>query len=309
MKGPSVRVAVTGATGVIGSAAVTELVRAGHDVVGMARTPENAQQLGDAGATAVRTSLLDHAGMVAMLDGADAVCNFATHVPVGMAALRPGAWRLHDRLRTDGVRRVLQAAREAGVRRVIQESVSFLYADDGDKWIDEDAPLDITRATEPASVGESLVQQYSCDSRVGVVLRLGTIVGDDPVTRLQLRLLRQGRPIGLGTPEGWAHVVHTDDLGTAVLAALSAPSGVYNVGAEPVRRYQLVAGFSRAAGRESIDFLGPVMRRLGGVRLEPLGRSLRVSSERFGAVTGWAPRRSAFDHSWLDAVGSRAVLR
>src|SRR5689334_16939077 len=131
MKGPSVRVAVTGATGVIGSAAVTELVRAGHDVVGMARTPENAQLLVDAGATAVRTSLLDHTGMVAMLDGADAVCNFATHVPVGMAALRPGAWRLHDRLRTDGVRRVLQAAREAGVRRVIQESVSFLYADDG----------------------------------------------------------------------------------------------------------------------------------------------------------------------------------
>ena len=61
------RVAVTGATGVIGSAAVAELVRAGHDVVGLARTPEKAQQLVDAGATAVRTSLLDHLGMVAML--------------------------------------------------------------------------------------------------------------------------------------------------------------------------------------------------------------------------------------------------
>lgn len=308
MKGPSVRVAVTGATGVIGSAAVAELVRAGHDVVGLARTPEKAQQLVDAGATAVRTSLLDHLGMVAMLDGADAVCNFASHVPVGLTALRPGAWRLNDRLRTDGVRRVLQAAREAGVRRVIQESVSFLYADEGDNWIDEDAPLDITRATEPASVGESLVQEYRCDSRVGVVLRLGTIVGDDPLTRFQLRLRRQGRPIGLGTPEGWAHVVHTDDLGPAVLAALSAPSGVYNVGADPVRRYQLVAGFSRAAGRESIDFMGPLMRRLGGVRLEPLGRSLRVSSERFAAVTGWTPRRSTFDASWLDAVGASVVL-
>lgn len=309
MKGPSVRVAVTGATGVIGSAAVTELVRAGHEVVGLARTPEKAQQLSDAGATAVRTSLLDHTGMVAMLDGADAVCNFATHVPVGLTALRPGAWRINDRLRTDGVRRVLEAAREAGVRRVIQESVSFLYADKGEDWIDEDAPLDITRATEPASVGESLVQEYRCESRVGVVLRLGTIVGDDPLTRFQVRLRRQGRPTGLGTPEGWAHVVHTDDLGSAVLAALSAPSGVYNVGADPVRRHQLVGGFSRAAGRESIDFMGPVMRRLGGVRLEPLGRSLRVSSERFAAVTGWTPRRQTFDTSWFDAVGSSAVLR
>jgi nucleoside-diphosphate-sugar epimerase len=309
MKGPAVRVAVTGATGVLGSAAVRELVRAGHEVVGLARTPDKARQLSEAGATAVRTSLLDHTGLVQMLDGADAVCNLATHVPVGVAALRPGAWRINDRLRTDGVRRVLAAAREAGVRRVVQESVSFLYADEGEDWIDEDAPLDITPATEPASVGESLVQEYSCDSRVGVVLRFGTIVGDDPLTRFQVRLGSQGRPIGLGRPDGWAHVVHTDDLGPAVLAALSAPSGVYNVGAEPVRRQQLVAGFSRAAGRESIDFMGPVMRRLGGVRLEPLGRSLRVSSERFSAITGWAPRRQTFDASWLDVVGSSAVLR
>src|SRR4051794_14773513 len=201
MKGPSVRVAVTGATGVIGSAAVTELVRAGHEVVGLARTPEKAHQLFDAGATAVRTSLLDHDGMVAMLDGADAVCNFATHEPVGLTALRPGACRINDRLRTDGVRRVVEAAREARGRRVIQERRSFLHADKGEDWIDEDAPLDITRATEPASVGESLVQEYRCESRVGVVLRLGTIVGDDPLTRFQVRLRRQGRPTGLGTPE------------------------------------------------------------------------------------------------------------
>ena len=224
-----------------------------------------------------------------MFEGADAVCNFATHVPVGLAAVRPHAWRAHDRLRTDGVRRVVEAAREARVRRVVQESVSFLYAGQGDDWVGEDSPVEITRATEPASVGESHVQDYACGSRTGVVLRLGTIVGDDPMTRFQLRAVRHGHAIGTGTPEGWAHVVHTDDLGPAVLAALSAPSGVYNVGAQPVRRVDLVAGYSMAAGRASIDFMGPLMRRLGGARLEPLARSLRVSSEHFTAQTGWTP--------------------
>jgi nucleoside-diphosphate-sugar epimerase len=228
---------------------------------------------------------------------------------VGLAALRPGAWRANDRLRTDGVRRVVNAARAAGVRRVVQESVSFLYADQGDDWIDEDAPLDITRATEPACVGESHVQDYRCESRVGVVLRLGTIVGDDPLTRFELRTLRQGHPIGLGAPEGWAHVVHTDDLGPAVLAALGAPSGVYNVGAQPVRRHDLIGGFSMAAGRESIDFMSPLLRRLGGVRLEPLGRSLRVCSERFTAATGWTPRRATFGPSWLESARRREALR
>jgi len=278
---------------------VPALVSAGHDVVGLARSAEKARLLRSLGATARRTSLSDPAGLVAMFEGADAVCNFATHVPVGLAALRPHAWRAHDRLRTEGVRRVVEAAREARVRRVVQESVSFLYADQGDTWVREDSPVEITRATEPASVGEMHVQDYTCGSRAGVVLRFGTIVGDDPMTRFQLRAVQHGRAIGLGSPDGWAHLVHTDDLGPAVLAALHVPSGVYNVGAEPVRRVQLVAGFSAAAGRDSIDFVGPLLHRLGGARLEPLARSLRVSSEHFTAQAGWTPRRAWFDPSWF----------
>jgi nucleoside-diphosphate-sugar epimerase len=258
----------------------------------------------------VHTSLLDHAGLVGMFEGADAVCNFATHVPVGLAALRPGAWRANDRLRTEGVRRVVAAAQAAGVRRIVQESVTFLYADHGDEWIDEDAALDITRATEPASVGECHVQRYSCDSRVGVVLRLGTIVGDDRLTRFELRTLRHGHPIGLGVPDGWAHVVHTDDLGPAVLAALIAPTGIYNVGAQPVRRHELVAGFSRAAaGRERIEFMSPMLRRLGGVRLEPFSRSLRVCSRRFTSASGWMPVRDTFGPSWLESAQRSEALR
>jgi nucleoside-diphosphate-sugar epimerase len=294
-----VRVAVVGATGVIGRCVVPHLAQAGHSVVGLARSPEKTRLLRDLGAEARQASLLDHDALVRMFEGADAVCNFATRVPVGLAAVRPHAWRANDRLRTEGVRRVVEAARAARVRRMVQESVSFLYADQGDAWIDEDSPVEITPATEPASVGESHVQEYSCRSRAGVVLRFGTIVGDDPLTRFQLRSVRHGRPIGLGSPNGWAHLMHTDDLGPAVLAALGAPSGVYNVGSEPVRRSCLVAGFATAAGRDSADFVGPFKRRVGGVRLEPLARSLRVSSGRFTAWTGWAPVHARFDDSWL----------
>ncbi len=304
------RVAVTGATGVIGRSAVPSLVSAGHDVVGLARTPEKAALLERLGATPVQAGLNDHDSLVAMFAGADAVANFATNVPVGLAALRPSRWRSNDRLRTEGVRRVVAAARDAGVRRIVQESVSFLYAPQGDQWITEDSPLEITRATEPASVGESHVQDYACGSRTGVVLRFGRIVGDDGLTRMQLRAARQGRPVGLGAPEGWVHLVHSDDLGAAVVAALVAPSGVYNVGAEPVRRIDLAGGFSQAVGRESIEFMGPMMQRLAGSRLEPLTRSLRVSSDAFTASTGWTPTRKAFESSWFDVLGDRSgVLR
>jgi nucleoside-diphosphate-sugar epimerase len=304
-----VRVAVVGATGVIGRSAVPALLQAGHDVVGLARSDERAEVLHRMGAAAQQVSMGDRAGLVALFTGADAVCNFATRVPVGLAASRPGAWRANDRLRTEGVRRVVEAAREARVRRVVQESVSFLYADQGDDWVHEGSPLGITRATEPASVGESLLQDFTCGSRAGVVLRLGSIMGDDPMTRFLLDSARRGRPVGVGSPDGWAHVVHADDVGPAVVAALGVPGGVYNVGAEPVLRADLVAGLSASVSRPSVGFVGPVVRRLGGVRLEPLTRSLRVSSEHFATRSGWRPLRARFGASWFSEDSPSEAVR
>jgi NAD dependent epimerase/dehydratase family enzyme len=188
------------------------------------------------------------------------------------------------------------------VRRVVQDSGSFLYADNGDDWVTEQSALEITPATEPLAVAEAQVQEYACDSRAGVILRLGWIVGDDEMTRYRLRGAARGRPVGLGRPESWTHLVHTDDLGPAVAASLLAPSGVYNVGAEPVQKQDLVAAYATAVGAESLAFIGPVLRRLAGERLEPMARSLRVCSDHFAAQTGWAPSRPKFDITWLDAA-------
>ncbi len=303
------KVAVTGATGVIGSSAVSALVAAGHDVVGLARTADKADLLSSWGATPRIGRLGDHDFLVDLFEGADAVANLATHVPVGVAGAFSRAWRTNDRLRTEGVRRVVAAARDAGVRRIVQESVSFLYADQGDAWVNESSPLDITRATEPASVAESQVQDYTCDSRIGVVLRFGFIVGDDDMTRWQLRAAGQGRSVGFGDPDGWLHPVHTDDLGPAVVAALTAPSGVYNVGAEPVLRADYVQGFADAVGRRGLSFLSPWMAKVAGTRAEPLARSLRVSADHFTASTGWSPRHQTFDASWLESLSAGAPAR
>jgi nucleoside-diphosphate-sugar epimerase len=287
---------------VIGRAAVRSLVSAGHEVDVVSRSPEYSTLIEQLGAQPRPASLFDRASLETAYAGADAVVNLATHVPVGYAAAWPSAWRLNDALRTTGVGNVVAAARAAGVRRVVQESVSFVYADHGDAWITEEDPIEITRVTEPAAVGESHVLDFSSSSRVGVVLRFGQIVGDDGLTRFLLKAAANRRPVGVGRPDQWSHLVHTDDLGPAVLAALHAPSGVYNVGAEPVLRRQLADGYAKAAGADTGSFLGPVLRRLAGPRIEPLTRSLRVSSELFSTQTGWRASRPTFDAAWFDVA-------
>ena len=297
-----VRVVVSGGTGVLGRSAVRALLSAGHRVEVVARSAANVSLVESMGAVARRGDIFDSGSLVSLLRGADAVVNLATHVPTGHAAVFRTAWRQNDALRTRAAPGIVAAAHRAGVRRVVQESISFVYADHGDGWITEQSPIEITAATEPVAVAEAAVQDYCCDSRAGVLLRFGLLVGDDPQTRFWLRAAAHGRPVGIGSPDSWTSLLHTDDVGSAVAAALHAPSGVYNVGAEPVRRAELVEGFAKAVGAAEGTFLGPVLRRLAGPRLEPLTRSLRMSSDHFAASTGWRPERRAFDPSWFDAA-------
>ena len=299
---------MSGGTGVIGRAAVRAMLSAGHDVDVLSRSPENAALIEELGARPRPGDLFDVASLERLYAGADAVVNVASHVPVGYAALWPAAWRRNDALRTTAVANVVAAATAAGVRRVVQDSVSYLYADQGDAWITEQAPIEITPATEPAAVAESHVLAFGSSSRCGVVLRFGAIVGDDDLTRFWLRAAANKRPVGVGRPDQWSHLVHTDDLGPAVVAALQAPRGVYNVGAAPVLRGELVDGYAKAAGVESAAFMGPVLRRLAGPRIEPLTRSLRVSSDHFSSQTGWHPRRATFDPAWFDAADLPAAV-
>jgi nucleoside-diphosphate-sugar epimerase len=294
-----VKVFVTGATGVMGRSVVRSLLAAGHDVIGLARDPERAAMLDAMDVLPVRGTLFDQVRLAEAFEGCDVICNMATRMPIGWSGLRAGAWRANDRLRSEGSRIVAKAARTAGVCRLIQESVSYLYADAGDNWITESSPISVTAATEPVILAETAAEEFRDAGHESVILRFGSIIGDDGLTRWRLRRAKAGRPIGLGAPEGWTHVVHVDDIGTAVVASLTAPSGIYNVGAEPIRRADLVVAYGRAVGATDAAFISRLLQRLGGDRLEPLTRSQRVRSEALATAAAWRSDHPQFGTDWL----------
>ena len=75
--GGTMHVLLTGASGWIGSATTTELLAAGHTVVGLARSPESAARFRDRGAEPLIGDLDDLAGLRAGAERADAVIHLA----------------------------------------------------------------------------------------------------------------------------------------------------------------------------------------------------------------------------------------
>lgn len=71
------RVFITGASGWIGSALTAELIAAGHEVTGLARSEASAAKITSAGGTAVRGDMQDHDLIVAEATKADAVAHLA----------------------------------------------------------------------------------------------------------------------------------------------------------------------------------------------------------------------------------------
>lgn len=292
------RILLTGANGVMGRATIPALQNAGHDVVGVVRSHDAARIVAAAGARPVRGDVLDRTSMVRAMQGCDTVVNFATHVPVGLRAMLPGSLRRVNRIRTVGAAVVVDAAIEAGVERIVQQSVSFIYVDRGEEWIDETTPIDVTSVTEPLAVAEHHAGRLREVGGTAVCLRYGLIAGDDPNSQFFVRRAGKRRPFGIGEPDSWMHVVHPLDVGTSAVAALAAPDGAYNVGAEPLRRRDYVDAIARAAGFSEGRFLRSGLFTSAD-KFELLARSQRVSSRRFSESAGWKPVRPVLSAEWF----------
>src|SRR4051794_38330655 len=137
------RVFLAGATGVIGSPLVPQLLQAGHEVTAMTRSVLRAAQLEAIGAEPVVCDAFDADGVRAAMAAAspDAVIHQLTALPPRLDWRNPNLFDGHNRVRTEGGRVLLDAALAPGASRVVAQSIAFAYAPAGDRVKDEDAVL------------------------------------------------------------------------------------------------------------------------------------------------------------------------
>jgi nucleoside-diphosphate-sugar epimerase len=276
------RVLLAGVTGVIGAELRTQLIEAGHEVTGLARTADPTVEL--------EVDLLDREAVLRAVDGLafDAVVHQAT------ALRRPPLLASHmtttNRLRTEGTSTLLAAARETGAKRVVTASAFYGYgfSDHGPQLIDETEAFAAQTTSALDSVQLALLSnEQQVRAAGGTALRYGFIYGTGPA------------PVVAAGWQGVLPVVHVADAASAVIAALThtRKGQAYNIADDrPVAWSELQQATAMAAGRPLPRAIPSWLLRASAPFAAELiaGTSMRLSTAKAKRELRWRPRYPSF---------------
>ncbi len=214
------RVFLAGAAGAIGRRLVPLLVRAGCQVTGTTRSRERAKELERAGVIPAVLDVFDpEAVMEAVrLARPQVVIHQLTDLPREFDEARIAAsYGRNARIRTQGTRNLIAAARDAAARRLIVQSIAFAYAQDGEPHPEED-PLDASDPRRSVTVKGAIEMEREVlaeRSMETIVLRYGLLYGP-----------------GTWFPQARRRpALHVDAAAHAAFLALTrGVPGIYNIG-------------------------------------------------------------------------------
>ena len=295
------RVFLAGAGGAIGRPLLPQLIEAGHEVTGLSRSEQRAEAIRAAGAEALVCDVFDAEALASGVAAArpEVVVHELTSLP-DRIDLRNPEYGPNNRIRREGTRNLIAAARAAGARRVVAQSIAFMYEPEGGTVKDEEAPL---MRGAPGAFGESVEATVSLEDQVtnaegmeGLVLRYGwfygpgTYFGLDGSTAEDVR--RRRFPI-VGKGTGISSFIHIDDAAAATVAAVErgAP-GIYNiVDDEPAPMSEWVPVYAEAIGaKRPLRVPAWLARLVAGKAAAAMATGLRgASNAKAKAGLGWEP--------------------
>jgi nucleoside-diphosphate-sugar epimerase len=299
------RVLLAGASGVLGRHMSKALAAAGHDVIGLSRSPSGAERLLGMGIEPLVAGLMDRDGLLRAVDGmkADAAIHAATalrKVPMrhqGMAAT--------NALRIQGTRNLIEAAQAMGVRRLIVESMHFGYGygDFGERVITETntqfAPPGCTPALERHLEGFRVKERLALHTEGidGISLRFGALYGpgfgEGGTDQIVAMLRKRALPVVSDRAPGLLPWTHLADAGTAVVAALERgrPGQAYHIVDDEAASMSAHVRFLATGFGTPKPMIVPLwfIRIVGPYLYAFLTSAARLSNEKAKEELGWTP--------------------
>jgi nucleoside-diphosphate-sugar epimerase len=304
------RVLVAGATGVIGSRLAPLLTAVGHDVVGLARSRGRTKELERAGVEVVVADALDPSGLRQAVRRAapDAVVHLLTAIPAEINPKKMARdFAITDRLRTEGTRNMIDAARDAGATRFIVQGLAYAY-DPADGLADEDAPLWRDPPRQFAPVLDALVEMERLTAEAGgLVLRFGHLYGPGSAFAADgpyVRQIRAGKLPIVGGGTAVFSFTHAHDAATAIVSALDKDvTGALNVVDDsPARVREWVPRLAEILGAPAPGHAPAALARLavGGWGVAFMTRLRGADNARARLRLNWRPRYA----SWADGFAA-----
>ncbi len=108
-----------------------------------------------------------------------------------------------------------------------------------------------------------------------------------------------------GAADSYFSSVSHDDAAAAVVAALDAAPGIYNVvDDEPLRRREFFGSLAGVLGVPPPRLPPPWLKYLFGSLGEMLARSLRISNRKLRDQAGWVPKYPSMREGWPTVVAA-----
>jgi 2-alkyl-3-oxoalkanoate reductase len=309
------RVFVAGASGAIGRPLVRQLIAAGHEVTGMTRREERAEEIRAAGAKAVVCDVFDAEALHEAVAGAspEVVVHALTAIPERIDWKDADSLAPTNRVRVEGTANLLAAAQAAGARRMVAESVAFLYAPRGDRVKDEEAALAVGAPPPFGSAVEALAKfermVLEAEGMDGVVLRFGNFYGPGTMfagAGSQAEEARRRRLPVVGKGTGLFSFIHVEDAAAATVIAAERGLGVYNVvDDEPAPMRDWVPAYAEALGAKPPRRVPVWLARLvAGPAIAANAIELRgASNAKAKRELGWQPRYASWRQGFREALG------
>ena len=223
---------IAGGTGAIGRFLVPLLIKAGHRVVALTRSADRAAPLAKMGATPVVGDVFDEARLARLV--ADSKAEVVIHQLTAFGD-KGDPYANTIRVRIEGTRCLVAAARAAKARRFIAQSISFVCSPSGAGLTDEQTPLYLDGPAAPLAEAVASLERQTLEGykTTGTVLRYGWFYGPgtsyDPQGSIPAAIRSGTYPI-VGDAAGVYSFINLPDAAAATMKALEREtSGIYNI--------------------------------------------------------------------------------